>query len=214
MIILICGINGRMCSSIYKYLKKNKHNIIYGFDKEEQKNVFNDLNKAFSIKPDIVIDFTEYNISKEIMKYCLNNYIPVMSGTTGYKNEEILNLKNSFKKENINFYWSPNYSLGFNILIDETKKLRKYFNKYDIIEFHSKHKLDKPSGTSIKLAEVVDLDKSNINSIRMNDVLAIHSIIFKNDYENIILTHKILKRDAFLKGFIKRYKEFIGGIKW
>ncbi|MGM9970896.1 MAG: 4-hydroxy-tetrahydrodipicolinate reductase [Anaeroplasmataceae bacterium] len=210
MKVLICGIKGKMGSAIYNELSKNPLYEITGFDKKKSKGVKSNLMEALN-GIDIVVDFTNYDISKIIIKEALNRKIKVISGTTGFKRDEIDEFYNIALKNSTCFYWSPNYSKGYNIILDETKRLYQSFDKCDIIEVHSNQKLDKPSGTSVAIATTMDFDAQKINSIRLNNALALHSIILEDDDERVIITHEIISRKAFLNGFINAFKKIIGG---
>lgn len=204
MKILICGIKGKMGSKIKNRLMDNGYYDIVGFDKD------NDFDKSLK-DVDIVVDFTNYNISKEIIKESIKRKIPIISGTTGYNSEEIDNLKKEALKLDAVFIWSPNYSKGYKYLLKTAKEFKKKYSKCDIIEFHNLTKIDKPSGSAIEIAKELDFDLEKINSVRINNVLAMHSVILNDDNERFIITHEITNRDAFVDGFIEVFNELVGG---
>ncbi len=218
MNVLICGISGKMGQSIYKIVKGNPNvEEIIGFDKRENlflDKTYQDLDFSLDY-PNIriVIDFTEHEISREIISKALKRGINVISGTTGFSDKEISKMKTFAKENNSIFYWTPNYSLGYEILLKQITDLRKKFEVIDVIETHNVTKKDKPSGTSKKIAKILDLNKKDIQSVRTNDAIAIHEVSFIDEGEKITITHEILDRKAFLNGFMKVFNDIIEEIR-
>lgn len=192
-----------MGKNIYTELK-DKYEIL-GFDKDNS----NDLDKLINEMPDIIIDFTNYEISKEIIKKAISKKIDIISGTTGYNDTEIKSFYNMALKNNTLFYWSPNYSLGYNFLVTLVKNANELYDKCDIIEIHNNTKHDKPSGTALKLAKIINYDKNKINSLRLIEENATHCIVFYNEFEKLIITHEVSDKKAFLEGFMNKFKEMI-----
>lgn len=100
-------------------------------------------------------------------------------------------------------FWSPNITLGVNYLLFAAKFLKKIAPWVDIeiIEEHFKGK-DGISGTAIKIAEALDLDKSNINSLRAGGIVGKHEIVFGFPYQTVRLVHESISREAFGNGVI------------
>lgn len=210
MNILICGIKGKMGKAIYNELSSNSLYNITGFDLYTDEITSNDL--SFSLNNiDIVIDFTKYDISKEIILESINRQINIISGTTGFSKEEILYYKDLANRKNVKFIWSPNYSKGYNFILNEAINISNNYDKCDIIEVHNNTKADKPSGSAIEIANALNFNIENINAVRLNNALAIHSLILDDDYERLIITHEITNRLAFVKGFMKVFLEICGG---
>ena len=209
MNVLICGINGRMGKSIYDILKKDDRLNIIGFDNKKTEICEVNLDKAIDIS-DVIIDFTRYDISKEIINKSLDKGKIIISGTTGYTKSEIDAFYIKAIEHDAIIYWSPNYSKGYSIMLEEAYRLKDSFDSLDIVEMHSNKKIDKPSGTALAIANKIGFSKDNINSVRLNNTLATHSIILSNDSEKIIITHEITSKDAFIKGFMEVFRKIVG----
>ena len=205
MNIVIIGICGKMGTLIYEYLKNS--NRIYGIDIKKHNDIptYNSLDEIENI--DIIIDFSSVNSYNHLLDG-IKRRIPVFSGTTGYSKEKIDKLYNLAKEYNTIFIWKPNYAKGIKLFSSILKECKDEFNILDFIEIHEKTKKDAPSGTSIMLAEILGIDKVNIQSIRLNFTPAIHELIFYSDSERITLKHEIFDKKAFILGLIEEINKF------
>lgn len=182
-------------------------------------------------KCDVLIDFTgAKGTINNIEDYKLAN-IPLVIGSTGFNDDEI-KIINELSK-NIPVILAPNMSLGVNLTLRVLEMVSQAIgDSYDIeiIEAHHRLKKDAPSGTALKMAEVIantlnrDLEKDavycrrglvgerkdreiGIQTIRAGDIVGEHTVIFCGQGERIEITHKAHTRDTFAKGAI-------AGAKW
>jgi len=188
-----------------------------------------DLARAFS-EADGIIDFTTPSSTIKTVEFASKNHKVLVIGTTGFTEKE----KNKIVKETKNFpcVMSPNMSVGINIMFEMSQKLTELLNDdfdIEIIESHHRNKKDSPSGTALRIAELVaqtmgqklnDIavysrhglsegrkkGEIGIQAIRGGDVVGEHSLIFYGDGERIELTHKASSRDTFAKGAIRALK--------
>ncbi|HIP42421.1 MAG TPA: 4-hydroxy-tetrahydrodipicolinate reductase [Aquifex aeolicus] len=151
----------------------------------------------------------------------------IVIGTTGFTPQEIEEIKEFSKKAPI--LLSPNMSLGVNLLfklVEITAKVLKDKNfDVEIMEIHHRFKKDAPSGTAMKLAEILSevLDRRNIvfgregeaprkeneigvMSLRGGDVVGDHTVFFLGFGERLELTHRASSRDTFAKGAVEAAK--------
>ncbi|HPB05716.1 MAG TPA: dihydrodipicolinate reductase C-terminal domain-containing protein, partial [Prolixibacteraceae bacterium] len=100
-------------------------------------------------------------------------------------------------------FWSPNITLGVNFLLFSAKFLKRIAPWVDIeiIEEHFKGK-EGVSGTAVKIAESLDLEKSDINSVRVGGIVGKHEIIFGFPYQTVRLIHESISREAFGNGVL------------
>jgi 4-hydroxy-tetrahydrodipicolinate reductase len=75
--------------------------------------------------------------------------------------------------------------------------------KTSIIETHHIHKKDAPSGTAKSLANKIDFNHKEIQSIREGTVFGIHEIVFENEYEKIVVKHEVKDHNIFAIGCLK-----------
>ncbi len=161
-----------------------------------------DINELLDKHPvDIIIDFSS---SKGIYYYgeaAAERKIKIISAISHYGEEE-KNLLEKLSSQTVVF-WSPNITLGVNYLLFAAKFLKKIAPWVDIeiIEEHFKGK-EGVSGTAIKIAKVLDVNDSEINSVRVGGIVGKHEVIFGFPYQTVRLIHESISREAFGNGVI------------
>lgn len=185
-----------------------------------------DLKSACS-GADIVIDFALADGITERLAIYENAHIAAVFGTTAVDEQGRAAIDASSKK--IPIIHAPNFSVGVNLLFALAKNSAKILDEnYDIeiIEMHHHHKKDAPSGTAVRLVELVEEARDlkceekriygrkgdtgarpkgeiAVHSLRGGDVVGDHTVVFAVDGERIELTHKASSRDAFAKGALR-----------
>ena len=214
--IVISGY-GRMGKEVEKVVLERGHTLVAVIDNESDWNKFSESDK----KADVVIDFSMPEVALNNFYRCFDAGLPLVTGTTGWydKKEEV------FKKiveKDAAFFYAPNFSIGVNIFFYVNKTLADVMNRvggYNVSlkEIHHIHKLDKPSGTAIKLAEDIvalfdnvsgwssDETKNNkipVISVRKGEVSGIHEILWKSSSDEIFLRHQAFSRRGFAEGAV------------
>lgn len=208
MKVCISGINGRMGSYVHNILQKRKgFEVVCGVSNSlkvyNEVEVFEEIEKAFEKYPfDLLVDFTEGDICIKLIKFSLENNVKVISGTTGIDQTKLQELIKLSQDKNVSFAHVPNFAKGASELYHILEGIKDTYKERDIIETHHKRKKDKPSGTALEYAKILNMETSEIESLRVNDGVAAHEIILKNPGEKIIIRHEIHHRDAFLRGFL------------
>lgn len=183
---------------------------------------------------DVIVDFTLPEATIEHARFASKSGKAMVIGTTGFSNDEktaLLSLTSEFP-----CILAPNMSIGVNVMFEVAKRLASLLgDEYDveIVEAHHKHKVDAPSGTALKLAEVIahslgrDLDEVGryerygkigerpeaeigIQTLRGGDVVGEHTAFFFGHGERIELTHRATNRDNFARGAIRAVKWIAG----
>ncbi|WBX75635.1 4-hydroxy-tetrahydrodipicolinate reductase [Tenacibaculum ovolyticum] len=203
---------GRMGKEIEKIALQRGHEIII---KTSEKEGY-DITEA-----DVAIDFSVPSSAFDNISNCINNQIPVISGTTGWldKYDSIVELCNQKKGA---FIYASNFSLGVNVFFELNKQLAKMMNALEqynvsIEEIHHTKKLDAPSGTAITLAEgiIENTNKDNweletltseknipITAIRTPDVPGTHTTTYKSVVDTIDIKHTAHNRQGFALGAV------------
>lgn len=160
------------------------------------------MDKLTSLHPvDAIIDFSSaqgiYSYGEDAAK----KKIKIISAISHYAEKELLYLKKLAKDTVV--FWSPNITLGVNYLLFSAKFLKKIalFVDIEIIEEHYKGK-EGVSGTALKLADVLELERKDINSVRAGGIVGKHEIIFGFPYQTVRLVHESISREAFGNGVI------------
>lgn len=169
--------------------------LIYSSEKIE----FSDLIKSHPV--DIIIDFSSGTGIYTYGKVAAEMGVIIISAISHYRQEEKDLLKELSKQTVV--FWSPNITLGVNYLLFAAKFLKKIAPWVDIeiVEEHFKGK-EGVSGTAIKIAEVLDLEESDINSVRAGGIVGKHEIIFGFPYQTVRLIHESISREAFGNGVL------------
>ena len=169
---------------------------------------------------DVTIEFSTPESAFTNIKNCIDTNVPVVSGTTGWL-EDLDDIKKLCDKKNGSFLYASNFSLGANLFFELNKKLAHLMsdkNQYrtSIDETHHIHKVDKPSGTAITLADDIisnsryknweldsnSKDKININSTRKKEVSGVHKVVYSSENDIISIKHEALNRNGFALGAV------------
>jgi 4-hydroxy-tetrahydrodipicolinate reductase len=150
---------------------------------------------------DIIIDFSSKTGVYTYGKIAGERKIKIISAISHYTEEEIKLLKELSEQTVV--FWSPNITLGVNYLLFAAKFLKKIAPWVDVelIEEHFKGK-EGISGTAIKIAEALDLEKSDISSVRAGGIVGKHEVIFGFPYQTVRLIHESISREAFGNGVL------------
>jgi 4-hydroxy-tetrahydrodipicolinate reductase len=212
---------GKMGKVIEKIALERGHEIVL---RKSSSATYNGLENA-----DVAIDFSIPSAAVSNISECLNNGIPVVSGTTGWL-EEYPKMVTLCEEKNGAFIYGSNFSLGVNLffeLNDYLAKMMYKFNQYSVSmeEIHHTQKLDAPSGTAISLAKGViensnytdwSLDKnSNKNNIyidaqRIENVPGTHSVFYTSEVDTIEIKHTAHSRDGFALGSVIAAEWLVG----
>ncbi|MCM8765943.1 MAG: 4-hydroxy-tetrahydrodipicolinate reductase [Candidatus Omnitrophica bacterium] len=153
---------------------------------------------------DCLIEFTNPQATIEHLGICVKYNKPMVIGTTGLNEEEKIKIKDASRY--IPIVFSPNMSVGVNLLFRFVREASKVLSDYEIkiIEAHHIHKKDAPSGTAKMLAEIIKKqigkEVTDIKSIREGEIVGDHRVIFDSPLDRIELFHSAKTRDIFAKG--------------
>ena len=206
----IVGVSGRMGQALQELLhEKNEWDLVLGVSqtkidqvKRWEKN-FQNLEK---IDLDVLIDFSLPEISIEAMGWASQWGVPVVSGTTGFNEEQWQQVRRYSDKTRI--LWSANMSLGVAVLKKALETLSSVSDfDFQIQESHHKFKKDSPSGTALMLQErlekIVGKTLPPVLAARGGGVLGEHQVLALGQTESLCFSHKAVDRKVFAQGAIK-----------
>ena len=163
--VAVCGANGKMgkevCSAVLNNPEMELCAKIDLFGDDVYKSISDAKNNC---DIDVLVDFTQPSTIYDNAKYCLNNGIKIVIGTTGLKDEQIEELKQLSKSNKTACFIAPNFSTGAVLMMKFAQMAAKYFDNAEIIEFHHNQKKDAPSGTAIKTAQMMAAVNDNFKS--------------------------------------------------
>jgi len=185
--------------------------------------------------PDVIIDFSHPSTLPDLLTFCKMRNVPAVIATTGYSEEEILQIKAA--AEQIPVFFTFNMSLGINLLADLARRAARVLgDRFDveIVEKHHNYKKDAPSGTAIMLAEALNEERNNalkyvydrhsvrksreadelgIHSIRGGTIVGEHEIIFAGHDETISLCHTAQSKEVFAAGALNAALFIVSGVR-
>jgi len=203
---------GKMGQAIERVAIERGHEIVIRKDVEP---ITVDLNIA-----DVAIDFSHPSAAYDNIKNCIDNGVPVVSGTTGWldKYKEIVNY---CEKKEGSFIYASNFSIGVNLFFNlnsQLAELMKNIGEYKVSmeETHHIHKLDAPSGTAITLAEDILVhsgkNKWSIESPceedlfikvkREGEVPGTHKVSYTSSIDSVEIKHTAFNRTGFALGAV------------
>lgn len=218
MNLLLIGY-GKMGKAIEAIALQRGHSIAGRIDNEEQLAQFNGT-------ADVAIEFTQPEAAIGNLRYCFENKIPVVCGTTGWL-EHASELEYECRNKGGALLYSSNFSLGVNLFFKLNETLAKLMRPYadyavSIDETHHTQKKDAPSGTAITLAEGIiknqpfkknwvlkspedttqPPDSVVIASHRIDPVPGTHTVRYHSPIDDIEITHTAQSRQGFALGAV------------
>jgi 4-hydroxy-tetrahydrodipicolinate reductase len=160
---------------------------------------------------DCLIEFSTPEATVEHLFYLAEYKKCAVIGTTGLDSSQLQEIKKASRI--IPIVFSPNMSVGVNLLFRLVKEAAKILKEYKIYleESHHIHKKDAPSGTAKKIAQILNEEGFNIKiedikSIREDEIVGDHRVVFESELDRIELFHSAKTRDIFAQGAIKAAK--------
>ena len=218
---IMVGAKGRMGQAILSLAKESPDYQVFA-EVDKGDNLAAVIHGA-----DSVIEFSHHSVTPMIAEICLQHQKPLVIGTTGHSPIALKVIQDCAQKLPIVF--APNFSIGVNLLFYLTRKAAEILGEdYDqeVVEMHHRLKLDAPSGTGKRLAEILaEVKKKNLDEIakhgrvgiigertaqeigvhalRGGDVVGDHTVHFATMGERLELTHRASSRDTFASGALR-----------
>jgi 4-hydroxy-tetrahydrodipicolinate reductase len=211
---------GKMGKVIERIALERGHEIVL---KKDQDTPFDGLKNA-----DVAIDFSVPDSAIANISECLNNGIPIISGTTGWLTN-YPKMVQLCEEKNGSFIYGSNFSLGVNVFFELNEYLAKMManlKQYNVSmeEIHHTQKLDAPSGTAITLAEGVIKNTNyanwtletpisneiHIDAKRIENVPGTHSIFYDSEVDQIEIKHTAHSREGFALGAVIAAEWLVG----
>jgi len=219
--IAITGSNGRMGQALIEAVKLNP-NVSQG----SILNRGDDINRVLK-DFDVLIDFTRPEATLDALSVCQSAGKAMVIGTTGFSDDALKVIDQA--SSDIPIVFAPNMSVGVNLtlkLLETTAKVIGTDSNIEIVEAHHRHKVDSPSGTALKMGEVIanalgrdlsecavygregteeprDRQTIGFSSIRGGDVVGEHTVTFFMEGERVEITHKASSRMTYANGAVK-----------
>ncbi|WP_407268680.1 4-hydroxy-tetrahydrodipicolinate reductase [Radiobacillus sp. PE A8.2] len=187
--------------------------------------IYSDVETCFqTVEADVLIDLTTPEVGYLHTKLAIEHGIRPVVGTTGFSNEQLQELTNLAEEKGIGTIIAPNFAIGAVLMMQFSKWAAKYFPDVEIIERHHDQKLDAPSGTAVKTAQLIqevreqktqghpdeketlpgargaDFDGMRIHSVRLPGLVAHQEVVFGLPGQNLTIKHDSFHRESFMSG--------------
>ncbi len=250
--ILVNGACGRMGQEVVKTIVNEDDDLLVGAC--DMVNIGRNIMKILSLegpdviirdnliesiketKPDVIIDFTTPRVVMENIETGLSNGINMIVGTTGITEIDLEKIEKLARENKANAIIVPNFAIGAVLMMKFAHEAAKYLSDVEIIDIHHDQKVDAPSGTAIKTAELInsvgnkrriakideieklscargaDCHGVKIHSVRLPGLIAHQEVIFGAEGQSLTIRHDSYNRRSFMPG-VKLALEKIDQIK-
>jgi 4-hydroxy-tetrahydrodipicolinate reductase len=187
--------------------------------------VYKEIEACFTKeKPDVLIDLTNPETGKVHLRKALEHGVRPVIGTTGFTDEDIKELSAEAEKKKLGAVIAPNFAIGAILLMKLSRMAARYMDDVEIIEQHHDRKLDAPSGTAMKTAQMIsevrkekpqghpdeteawehargaEYEGMRVHSVRLPGRVAHQEVIFGGEGQTLTLRHDSLNRTSFMPG--------------
>ncbi|HWM64251.1 MAG TPA: 4-hydroxy-tetrahydrodipicolinate reductase [Solirubrobacterales bacterium] len=152
---------------------------------------------------DVVVDFTTPDTALGNVRTCLGAGVHTVVGTTGF---DLDALRGAAEAGEANCFVAPNFAIGAVLLMEAAQLAARHMPECEIVELHHDRKLDAPSGTAVRTAELVREAGGNvhepIHSVRLPGLVAHQEVIFGGEGQTLSLRHDSIDRRSFMPGVL------------
>jgi 4-hydroxy-tetrahydrodipicolinate reductase len=152
---------------------------------------------------DVVVDFSTPETALENARACLEAGVHVVVGTTGF---DLDALREAAEASGANCFVAPNFAIGAVLLMEAAQLVARHMPECEIVELHHDRKLDAPSGTAKRTAELIRDAGGNvhepIHSVRLPGLVAHQEVVFGGEGQTLSLRHDSIDRSSFMPGVL------------
>ncbi len=215
----------------YQHLGKSLREVLGAVNSDEV--IVSKLEEI--VKPfDVIIDFTFPPVSLETARFASRTNKATVIGSTGFSSEQMEEIKKL--SQTFPCVWAPNMSTGVNVLFKLVREVAQILgDEFDVevLEAHHRNKKDAPSGTAVKIAQILaeaygrDLsqvgvyqrkgfigerkkEEIGIQTLRAGDIVGDHMVLFGGQGERLELIHRAHNRDTFVYGALRAARWLLG----
>lgn len=220
----VLGARGRMGAEVVKAVNNSTD-----LELVAELDLGDSLDQLLSSKAQVVVDFTTPDSVMKNLEFLIQNNIHAVVGTTGFDAARIDSLSKELSKHpEVGVLIAPNFAIGAVLMMEFAEKAARYFDSAEIIEMHHPAKVDAPSGTAARTAELMtqarkdskkapmsDATKQSLNgargskvgdipihSIRAQGLVAHQEVLLGGVGETLMIRHDSLDRAGFMPGVL------------
>lgn len=247
--VMVCGAYGKMGREVLKAVHKDEQLSVVGA--VDVKSDFTDVGDLIGVgkigvlvgndlqtvitetKPQVLVDFTAPEAVMPNIRTAIKNGVCPVVGTTGLSQADIAEVRELCTRHKVNAIIAPNFAIGAILMMQLSVEAAKYFPNVEIIELHHDQKLDAPSGTGIRTAELIadkrgkfkqghpnefeklagargaDYDGIRLHSVRLPGYVAHQEVIFGGLGQTLTIRHDSISRECFMPGVVLACKRVL-----
>ncbi|MFI5734842.1 4-hydroxy-tetrahydrodipicolinate reductase [Kribbella sp. NPDC051587] len=188
-----------------------------------------DLAELTKAGTQVVVDFTRPEVVMDNLEWCIANGIHAVVGTTGWDDERLAKLQSWLDAApGVGVLIAPNFSIGAVLMMQFAEKAARFYESVEIIELHHPDKVDAPSGTARRTAELVaaarreagsgpipdatttaldgargaDVEGIRVHGVRLRGLIAHQEVLFGDEGETLTIRHDSMARVSFMAGVL------------
>ena len=220
----VLGAKGRMGSEVVRAVTQAE-----GMEITAALDLGDSLDQLIATKTEVVVDFTTPDSVMANLEFLISHEIHAVVGTTGFDEKKIDSLRKSLAEHpSVGLLIAPNFAVGAVLMMEFAAKAARYFESTEIIELHHPNKVDAPSGTALRTADLIAkarkvaglsdmpdatntslegargarVDGVPIHSIRLRGLVAHQEVILGGPGETLSIRHDSLDRAGFMPGVL------------
>ncbi|MCM3077865.1 MULTISPECIES: 4-hydroxy-tetrahydrodipicolinate reductase [Brevibacillus] len=221
--VAVAGANGRMGQEVVNMLGQDEQ-LVYTGAMDTRGDDAAVRARMEEMRPDVLVDFTTPHSVYRHLEICLQNGVRPVVGTTGLTPEQIQEMTKRFEEAELGCIVAPNFAIGAILCMKFAAMAAKYMPHVEIIELHHDRKLDAPSGTALKTAEMITAVREEykqghpeeketipgargaeyqgfrIHSVRLPGMVAHQEVLFGATGQTLSIRHDSINRESFMPG--------------
>jgi 4-hydroxy-tetrahydrodipicolinate reductase len=228
--VAVLGSRGRMGSEVVKAVNEAKDlELVAELDLEDS------LDTLVSAGAQVVVDFTTPDSVMANLEFVISKNIHAVIGTTGFDDARIAKIKSLLSTSKSGVLIAPNFAIGAVLMMEFATKAAKYFESAEIIELHHPNKVDAPSGTAARTAELMSAARKEaklpampdattsslpgargatvgdvpVHSVRLRGLVAHQEVLLGGIGETLSIRHDSIDRVGFMPGVLLGVRQVV-----
>jgi 4-hydroxy-tetrahydrodipicolinate reductase len=199
--VVVAGAAGRMGETVCEAIEGAKDTELVGRADPALDTALSEILGG----ADVAIDFTTPDTAPENVGACLDAGVHAVVGTTGFDLEELRTAAESSDR-GANVFVAPNFAIGAVLMMRFAAEAARHMPEVEIVELHHARKVDAPSGTAKRTAELVAAAGGNvhepIHSVRLPGLVAHQEVILGGEGQTLTIRHDSIDRRSFMAGVL------------
>ena len=228
--VAVLGSRGRMGSEVVKAVNEAKD-----LELVAELDLGDSLDTLVSAGAQVVVDFTTPDSVMANLEFVISKNIHAVIGTTGFDDARIAKIKSLLSTSKSGVLIAPNFAIGAVLMMEFATKAAKYFESAEIVELHHPNKVDAPSGTAVRTAELMSAARKEaglsagpdatttsldgargatvgqipVHSVRLRGLVAHQEVLLGGIGETLTIRHDSIDRVGFMPGVLLGVRQVV-----